>query len=305
MALGVAAVNKLKGKPMVGEPLLNTILGRVRRLKGLSVLEPFVKEGYWAVRGDVQRAAKKTQVKTSNNRVEAALKKTQVKTSNNRVEAALNDVWDAVVADIKKQYGSKKKIVLSASAANFNYKVLFELIVKSPANEERRNSVLPLIHQRMQAAQGIGTERMDSHKAYQLIVQASGIAKGLYPKAVRPKTSVHHQERVAENTVTFTETRARRLKKQILREIKGLNLNTSNVSALRKLVRGIAYQKLELIIAEEIKNNPKVLAEVNMIILTDRAHYRVVHPAEAAEKRRQRTESQRTDVYQPNFQFED
>ncbi len=55
LRLGVLAVNKLKGKPLVGEAILRPLLQGIRVAKGLSLLEPFVKGKVWAVRGDVQR----------------------------------------------------------------------------------------------------------------------------------------------------------------------------------------------------------------------------------------------------------
>jgi len=51
---GVKAVEKLKGKPLSG-PILNLALTGVRKFYKLSLLEPFVKDKRWAVRGDIQR----------------------------------------------------------------------------------------------------------------------------------------------------------------------------------------------------------------------------------------------------------
>jgi hypothetical protein len=58
-------VNKLKGKPMVGEAMLRPILSGIKGLKGLSVLEPVQQDGYWAVHGEVQRATAKTSLPTT------------------------------------------------------------------------------------------------------------------------------------------------------------------------------------------------------------------------------------------------
>ena len=65
MAKGVAAVEKFKGKPL-SEAILKPSLFGIKKFYRLSMLEPFEKDGFWAVRGDVQRAVeKKTTVKKS------------------------------------------------------------------------------------------------------------------------------------------------------------------------------------------------------------------------------------------------
>jgi hypothetical protein len=55
---GVGAVNRLKGR-RITQALINPVLAGIRMRYRLSVLEPFEKEGYWAVRGDIQRMIEK------------------------------------------------------------------------------------------------------------------------------------------------------------------------------------------------------------------------------------------------------
>ncbi|MBP7694201.1 MAG: hypothetical protein KA764_19925, partial [Anaerolineales bacterium] len=59
---GVGAVERLSGNSVTGA-LINPVLGAVRLRYRLGVLEATVQEGYWTVRGELQRMAKKTSKK--------------------------------------------------------------------------------------------------------------------------------------------------------------------------------------------------------------------------------------------------
>lgn len=186
LRLGVAGINLLKGRK-VTEALIRPGLDKVKKLYGLSMLEPFVKGRFWAVKGDVQREAVQVSTVPGENKDSAD--------ANQSIKIHSDFVIGSESHELNNQSGNYT-LILSSKPIQLNkhpdkevqraYAIYLQDIAAATSptgKKEAANRNLKLIVQAIKAsnasnaprasAPGIGT--IDMHKNQQNKLRRSGI----------------------------------------------------------------------------------------------------------------------------------
>lgn len=144
---GVAAMNRLKGKP-IGETLLNSVLGVIKMQNRLGLLEPIQHGGKWAVHGELRRMVKDSSLETSHesDRLSISLSPRHfLKTMEKFIRPGKNTIILENRIDLKQLEAAANEEYLRSNKAGrgrfMNQEINWEYEVKSKENDKTKKKL--------------------------------------------------------------------------------------------------------------------------------------------------------------------
>ncbi|MCG8346024.1 MAG: DUF4157 domain-containing protein [Chlorobiales bacterium] len=190
-------------------------------------------------------------------------------------EFTSESVWEDAARRVGATEGAKVTR-LSDRSASYCKNVMREFIYRSGVNNGAM--IVNKITEKIDAA----LEATDGDTIYNRLKDAQRIVNRLFSEKV-VELHVHHEERVKDYPATFPRTRLQRIRSRIARRIKNdaKNLSAEEIAIAkiddtnqrRLMIRELSKRELE----KDIENNPEVLDEVEMDVMTREAHLGSVH----------------------------
>jgi hypothetical protein len=190
-------------------------------------------------------------------------------------------VWDEIAEGLNLQ--QERETRLSSTSAQFNERVLFELIEESGASSSEQQSAKSAVTSLLERA----LAATDGDRIFSLVRQAQGVVNALLrDQEIDIQLQAHHIERVSEHVETFVETKRGRLyiRAPYRRAVDEWINKSKGLSAKEKRER-----RAEMIglLRDQLMDDRQVhfeetLEEVEIIIMTQHAHVRA-HQAERRE----------------------
>jgi hypothetical protein len=190
-------------------------------------------------------------------------------------------VWDGIAEGLNLQ--QERETRLSATSAQFNERVLFELIEKSGTSSSEQQSAKSAVTGLLERAMAA----TDGDRIFSLVRQAQGVVNAiLRDQEIDIQLQSHHIERVSEHVETFVETKRGRLYIQApyrravdewIKKLKGLSAKEK----VERRAEMIGLFRDQLMDDRQVHFEEK-LEEVEIIIMTQRSHIEA-HQAEKRE----------------------
>jgi hypothetical protein len=288
---GVAAVNKLQGKPL-SAALLKGALGAIKLRYRLGLLEPVVQDKKWAVHGELQRMVKPSDLGVEEGEAGSVSEEVQAIFS-----ALQGSPTEAVGEREAKRLAAREqqpKTRLSTSSASFSEKVLLSMIDAVTASDTLSASKLAAAKSRAKTtvSRKIAAARdaSDGDTIFRHITAAqSAVNKLLKDQSVnitlKKGLETHHQQEVSKNPGTFPkEFRSRtdipdrwrdEIQKWAEELVKSVKRKSERERRRRAYVRDLSKTIRDSLVeskAEQSGRSRALLSEVDMIVVTQPAH---------------------------------